>query len=71
MVWRFVELMKRKWCVMKQAPYKGSHKGVGFNPLVITKAQFCRMFYHVWETTWAMLEFCVFTDWSATNIENC
>ena len=56
---------------MKQAPYKDSHKVVRFNPLVITKVQFCRMFYHVWETTWAMLDFCVFTDRSATNTENC
>ena len=56
---------------MKQAPYKDSHKVVRFNPLVITKVQFCRMFYHVWETTWAMLDFGVFTDRSATNTENC
>ena len=32
---------------MKQVPYKDSHKVVGFNPLVITKAQFCRMMSHV------------------------
>ena len=30
--------------------HKDSHKVGEFNPLVITKAHFCRMFYHVSET---------------------
>ena len=30
--------------------HKDSHKVGGFNPLVINKTHFCRMFYHVSET---------------------
>ena len=44
--------------MMKQVPYKDSHKVVGFNPLVITKAQFCRMMSHVLSKSEKQLEPC-------------
>lgn len=53
--WRFVQFDKSLVCdnVSAVQDHKASHKVGGFNPLAITKAQFCGMFYHVTETSHA------------------
>ena len=55
MDWRFVQYSKSLMCdnVSAVQDHKNNHKVGGFNPLVITKAQFCGMFYHVTETNHA------------------
>ena len=52
MDWRFVQYDKSLVCdnVSTVQDHRVSHKVGGFNPLAITKAQFCGMFYHVTET---------------------
>lgn len=51
--WRFVQFDKSLVCdnVSTVQDHKASHKVGGFNPLAITEAQFCGMFYHVTETS--------------------
>lgn len=53
--WRFVQFDKSLVCdnVSTVQDHKTNHKVGGFNPLAITKAQFCGMFYHVTETSHA------------------
>ena len=55
MEWRFVQYDKGLVCdnVSTVQDHTTSHKVGGFNPLAITKAQFCGMFYHVTETSHA------------------
>ena len=50
--WIFVQCDKSLVCdnVSTVQDHNVSHKVGGFNPLAITKAQFCAMFYHVTET---------------------
>lgn len=50
--WSFVQCDKSMVCdnVSTVQDHNLSHKVGGFNPLAITKAQFCGMFYHVTET---------------------
>ena len=50
--WRFVQFDRRLVCdnVSAVQDHKVCHKVGGFNPLAITEAQFCGMFYHVTET---------------------
>ena len=50
--WRLLQFDKRLVCdnVSSVQDHKNSHKVGGFNPMAITKAQFCGMFYHVTET---------------------
>ena len=50
--WRFVQSDRRLVCdnVSAVQDHKVCHKVGGFNPLAITEAQFCGMFYHVTET---------------------
>ena len=50
--WRLLQVDKRLVCdnVSSVQDHKNSHKVGGFNPMAITKAQFCGMFYHVTET---------------------
>ena len=52
MDWRFVQYDKSLVCdnVSTVQDHRVNHKVGGFNPLAITKAQFCGMFYHVTET---------------------
>ena len=49
---RFVQFDRRLVCdnVSAVLDHKVCHKVGGFNPLAITEAQFCGMFYHVTET---------------------
>jgi len=51
--WCFVQFHKRLACDNSSAvqDHKANHRVGGFNPLAITKAQFCAMFYHVTETS--------------------
>lgn len=51
--WRFIQFDKSLVCdnVSAVQDHQANHKVGGFNPLAITKAQFCGMFYHVTETT--------------------
>ena len=53
--WRLVQYSKSLMCdnVSTVQDHKDNHKVGGFNPLVITKAQFCGMFYHVTEANHA------------------
>lgn len=50
--WRLLQFNKRLVCdnVSSVQDHKNSHKVGGFNPMAITEAQFCGMFYHVTET---------------------
>lgn len=50
--WCFVQNDMSLVCdnVSSVQDHRASHKVGGFNPLAITKAQFCAMFYHVTET---------------------
>lgn len=50
--WRLLQVDKRLVCdnASSVQDHKNSHKVGGFNPMAITKAQFCGMFYHVTET---------------------
>ena len=50
--WRFVQYDKTLVCdnVSAVQDHTANHKVGGFNPLAITKAQFCGMFYHVTES---------------------
>ena len=50
--WRLLQFDKRLVCdnASSVQDHKNSHKVGGFNPMAITKAQFCGMFYHVTET---------------------
>ena len=51
--WRSVQFNRNLVCdeVSAVQDHKTNHKVGGFNPLAITKAQFCAMFYHVTETS--------------------
>jgi len=51
--WCSVQFRKRLACdnVSAVQDHNVNHKVGGFNPLAITKAQFCAMFYHVTETS--------------------
>ena len=53
--WCFVQHEKSVVCdnVSTVKDHTASHKVGGFNPLAITKAEFCGMFYHVTETSHA------------------
>ncbi|PFX34538.1 hypothetical protein AWC38_SpisGene528 [Stylophora pistillata] len=50
--WRLLQFDKRSICdnVSSVKDHKNNHKVGGFNPMAITEAQFCGMFYHVAET---------------------
>ena len=51
--WCSVQFNRRLVCDEASAvqDHKANHRVGGFNPLAITKAQFCAMFYHVTETS--------------------
>ena len=51
--WCSVQFHKRLACdnISAVQDHKANHRVGGFNPLAITKAQFCVMFYHVTETS--------------------
>ena len=55
MDWYFVQCEKKLVCdeASTVRDHKDNHKVGGFNPLLITRAQFCGMFYHVSETNHA------------------